>query len=311
MPKVEAGENREHYMSRCMIYPDLQKHPENVRAAICEHLYDRESKEEGTPGEHKEDHEHKEGISTEDPKFMHFEGLDLGNPRIDHEKGILYHVHVLGPKSHHGYEYAMDAIAVATPKFEGLRVGINHDYRNNPLKVEDSWGTLTNPSYDDEGVWADLHYLKTHILTEQILEDLERKTGIYALSSVNAYPPRDEGKKICTAFLPTRVDVVAGGGATTKTFFESASLPAVSAVPVESPDIVALKAEIESLKAKQAESDARFVKYEQYVAPSAKLKDTIATVLQEHSDRGLDLTAFWSKRAEERRVEDANNQVVR
>ncbi len=296
MPKVEAGESREHYMERCMIYPDLQKHGEEQRRAICEHLYDRESKEEGTPGEHKDDSEHKEGvIPADDPKYMHFEGMDLTVKQIDREQGILRHVHVLGPTSKHGYSYSMDAIRAATPKFEGLRVGINHDYRNNPLKVEDAWGTLSNPSCDNDGVWADLQYLKTHILTEQILEDLERKTGIYALSSVNAYPPRDEGKKICTAFLPTRVDVVGNGGATTKSFFEGmGAAPATPTVPLA--DHEALKAEVAALKAKQAESDARFTKFEQFVTPQAKLQDTITSTLQRHEQKGLDLKAFWDSR---------------
>ena len=152
---------------------------------------------------------------------MLFEQADLGKPRIDREAGILRHVHVLGPVSNHGYSYTADAIQAAHTKFEGMRVGINHDYKNNPLKVEDSWGTLSNPTCDADGIWADLSYLKSHTLTEQILEDIERDTHIFGLSSVNAYPRAYEGKKEVGAFMPVRVDVVAGA-ATTKTFFESA-----------------------------------------------------------------------------------------
>ena len=35
MPTPQKGEKREEYISRCMAYPDMQKHPSAQRAAIC------------------------------------------------------------------------------------------------------------------------------------------------------------------------------------------------------------------------------------------------------------------------------------
>ena len=80
MPKPNAGETRDEYMGRCMVYGDLQKYDEKQRQAICEHLFDREA----TPPSE----EHKEGvIPADDPKFMHFEGMELSVKQIDREQG--------------------------------------------------------------------------------------------------------------------------------------------------------------------------------------------------------------------------------
>lgn len=207
-----------------------------------------------------------------------FEQAVCSHPRVDREAGVINRAHVLGTQSKHGYAYSVEAMRPNQARFEGMAVGIDHDYAQKPLRVEDAWGTLRNITVDDKGVWGDLHYLKSHVRTEQILEDIERGTGLFALSCVNARVI--ERDKVVTAFLPTRVDLVAGG-ATTKTVLEQAPIEPVS--PAVNPEeLAALKAEVAALKAAQT-------KFEQFQAAHAH---AAAAVVQAES---LDLKKFWNE----------------
>jgi hypothetical protein len=210
-----------------------------------------------------------------------FEQATAIKPRVDREAGIIRRAHVLGNESRHGYKYALEAQRVAAKRFEGMLVGIDHDYQQRPMTVQAAFGTLRNPEVDDKGTWADLHYLKTHVRSEQILEDLERGTGIFALSAVNAQVI--ERDKVVTSFLPIRVDVVAGG-ATTRTVLEQ--LP-----PAE---LKALREELAAAKTAIAELQARQTKYEQYVVPQASASAAVAAASAAAKAKGIDLKKFWN-----------------
>jgi hypothetical protein len=138
-------------------------------------------------------------------------------PQIDEENGVLSHVHILGKLSTHGHSYSDDAINASKSRFEELVVGLNHDYTSSPIKIQDTWGTLRNISTDKDGVWGDLHYLKSHSLTPQVIEDAKKGTNLFALSMAGVNVVK-EGKVI-KSFIPARVDLVTKS-ATTKNLFE-------------------------------------------------------------------------------------------
>lgn len=223
---------------------------------------------------------------------MLFEQAQTAQPRVDRALGILHHVRIMGNVSKNGYTYSREGMLAATPLFEGLCVGINHDYSQKPLKVEDAWGTISNPTFEDDSIWGDLTYLKKHILTEQILEDVERNTRIFALSCANAYPAKDEGKKLISAFRPARVDVVAGGGATTRTLFEQA--PAAAAVATAA-ELEALRQQVAALTTRLDDSEKRLMLHEQYVAPQPVVEQTVAVVEAAAVAKGIDLKKFWAE----------------
>jgi hypothetical protein len=210
-----------------------------------------------------------------------FEQATAEKPRVDREAGVIHRAHVLGNLSKHGYSYSVEAQRAASKRFEGMLVGIDHDYQSKPMTVEAAFGKLVKIEVDDHGTWADLHYLKTHTRSEQILEDIERRTGIFALSAVNAQVV--ERDKIVTSFLPVRVDVVAGG-ATTRTVLEQAAAP----------EIAALRADVEKMAAALAELRGRQTKYEQYVDQGAAADAAVKKAEAEAAAKGLNLKDFWN-----------------
>ena len=149
-------------------------------------------------------------------------------------------------------------------------------------------GTLRNPVVDENGTWADLHYLKTHVRTEPVLEDIERGTGIFALSCVNGRVV--EKNKVVTSFIPSRVDLVAGG-ATCRTVLEQA--PPAETPIVETPtadDNKKLYEQIDTLTAKVVDLEKRLTLREQFVTPQSSLEQTIQTVASKY-----DAKQFWSQ----------------
>ena len=215
----------------------------------------------------------------------------LAEPQIDRERGVLRHVHIAGMVSHNdGARYRIEGHRKAAPRFEQMPVGLDHDYSGSPMKVGQVWGTLSNITVEADGPYGDLTYLKSHERTEQILEDAERKTGIFSLSMV--CQTRGKGLDI-EEYNPSRVDLVVRG-ATTRTLFnqQQATPPAVSK---EEHD--ALKARFEQQAATIKELEKRFLVFEQLDPKNTRLEQTIATTLANTAKtadgRVINLKEFW------------------
>ena len=199
--------------------------------------------------------------------------------RVNVEAGTINRAHILGPVSKHGYRYSVEAMKAAAPLFEGMPIGINHAYDGSPLKVADTWGSVSSPVCDDQGIWGDISYLRKHPLTEQVMEDLQRGTTLFSLSAVNGNVI--ENKKVVTSFRPMRLDLVAGG-ATTTTLLEQAPVEEVKA---EEPDPLLIK--IEQMQAQINEMEKRLVLKEQFVTPNVTETIKAATV-------AVDLKKYWN-----------------
>jgi hypothetical protein len=201
--------------------------------------------------------------------------LRKADVRIDRDAGLLIGVRVMGIKSAHGYEYSLDAQRAACPRYEQMPVGLDHDYNGGPMTVEAAWGTLCNPRVDERGTVADLRYLKTHLRTEQVLEDAERDVGLFSLSAVTTRVV-EQPKGTVKSFSPLRVDLVVRG-ATTKRLFEQ-----------ENAKLDAQAAELAEVRKELAELKARQAKYEQFVEPKPAVAAAIAKVAEK-----IDLKKFW------------------
>ena len=138
--------------------------------------------------------------------------------RIDREKGELYGVRVMGIKSAHGYSYSLAAQKEVVGRYEQCPLGLDHDFKSNPMTIGDTWGVLFNPRVDDKGTIADVKYLKSHVRTEQILEDAERDIGLFSLSAVTSRVVENKATRIVSSFVPVRVDLVTRGATTRKLF---------------------------------------------------------------------------------------------
>lgn len=208
----------------------------------------------------------------------------LAEPQIDRERGILKHVHIAGMVSRtDGARYRMEGHRKASPRFEQMPVGLDHDYSGAPMKVGQAWGILSNITLETDGPYGDLAYLKSHERTEQVLEDAERKTGIFSLSMVAKTRGRDPLD--IEEYIPSRVDLVVRG-ATTRTLFNQEH-PAVSKEQYD-----ALAARFEQLAAKCDALEKRLDIKEKFVTPQARLEQEIERV-EKTVAATIDLRKFW------------------
>jgi len=106
-------------------------------------------------------------------------------PRVDREAGVIRGVKILGLNSTNGYRYTRQALEKARPMYEGARVNINHPHRSNPdaeRSVTDWFGTLQGVRLESDGLYGDLHYLKSHPASHQLCEAAERFPRRFGLS---------------------------------------------------------------------------------------------------------------------------------
>lgn len=197
------------------------------------------------------------------------------------ETGILRDVQIMGFESKNGYFYEPEAIRENRSRFEGMTIGLDHDYKLGPLTLENTWGTMRDVV--ESGRRGNLHFNREHGRTKEILEDIERGTRPVALSPVcgNCLEQTVEGKRRVTKFEATRLDVVVGA-ATNKTMFNQAE-PETPLPPPADPRLEQALASIEKLEAK--------LKKLETTAP-ATVATTVERMEQNLKARGVDLDAF-------------------
>lgn len=151
-----------------------------------------------------------------------------GIERVDTEAGIIYGVKVLGPRSRNGRIYEDSAIRKALPLYEGVTVNINH-VRPDPKTgahverpMQDRWGVLRNVRYQEGSIYADLHYIKSHPMTKQLVEAAQRFPEIFGLSHDAGGDEQliDGERRVVEMYEVKSVDVVADP-ATNEGLFES------------------------------------------------------------------------------------------
>jgi len=151
-----------------------------------------------------------------------------GFERIDAEAGIIHGVKVLGPRSRNGRIYDDAAIKNAVAFYEGVVVNLNHQ-RGKPGEtqdrpIQDRWGVLKNARYQEGSIYADLHYIKAHPMTAQLVEAATRFPETFGLSHDAAGDERivDGERRVVEVYDVRSVDVVADP-ATNDGLFESHS----------------------------------------------------------------------------------------
>lgn len=214
------------------------------------------------------------------------ESYFIPDDRIDRENGVLKRVRVMGLSSAHGYDYDPAAIASNRSRFEGMLVGLDHDYNLGPITIDKAWGVLK--SVDESSQWADLHFNRAHTRTEQLLEMIERGIGPLALSPVTkgCVEENRNGRRVVTRFEAARIDLVVGG-ATTKTMFEQAP-PAMTAADIakafeQSPLFAGLVKDVADLKARSAIT----------AEPQHRMEQEIKRLTTPDAARNFDPKKFW------------------
>jgi hypothetical protein len=153
-----------------------------------------------------------------------------GPLKVDRAAGIIYGVKVLGWRSRNRREYTREMAedAVRRKLYEGVKVRINHQVEPARfLPAEPLFGTIHNAQVSADGLFADLHYLKSHEMAERVCEDVERGLGLYGLShdaEKNEWEFKNGVEVIHSISEVYFVDLV-GKAATTANLWESQTVP--------------------------------------------------------------------------------------
>lgn len=103
--------------------------------------------------------------------------------RIDRDSGLIEGVRILGPTSRNGRTYSPRAMEQAARLYEGAPVNIDHprgEGKDRP--VSDAFGWIRNVRQMPDGVYGDLHYLKSHPQAAVVAEAAERNPNRLGLS---------------------------------------------------------------------------------------------------------------------------------
>ncbi len=145
--------------------------------------------------------------------------------RVDKVNGVIRGVKILGRDSANGRRYTDAAIRKAAPLYEGKGVFTDHPARSSPnaeRALRDRIGWLENVSVKNDGLYGDLHILKSHPLADTVFESAETNPSLLGLShNARAKTRRDNGIEVVEEIGSVRsVDLVTDP-ATTKGLFES------------------------------------------------------------------------------------------
>ncbi len=105
--------------------------------------------------------------------------------QVDRENKVIRGVRVIGRESKNGRTYSDNSLRQLAEMYEGIDVNIDHPSRDNPdveRSLADGFGILKNNTLGSDGVYADLHYLESHVQAPAILERAERFSGSFGLS---------------------------------------------------------------------------------------------------------------------------------
>lgn len=118
-----------------------------------------------------------------------FEG-SVGENRIDESSAVIRGVKILGSTSRYTSgrilrRYSESALAEAAKKYENISVKLDHPDRKNPdvdRSAKDTIGWLEGCKVSSDGVYGNLHYLKTHPFASTLVEIAQRNPSRIGLS---------------------------------------------------------------------------------------------------------------------------------
>jgi hypothetical protein len=156
--------------------------------------------------------------------------------RIDRDAGLIRDVKIIGRFSENNREYTDKSLREAVSKYEGVRVNIDHripgrstagarelaDHFGRLVNVHES---LSNSNREDDGLFGDLEFLKSHALAERVCETAERMPKLIGLSHDADGDVVSRGGKVFVESIASvrSVDLVTTP-ATTKGLFEAAGI---------------------------------------------------------------------------------------
>jgi len=147
------------------------------------------------------------------------------SPQVDREAGVIRGVKILGKTSRNHRVYSPEALAQAAQLYEGLAVNVDHPRERTPAtprQVADGLGWLAGVHVTDEGVYGDLHFLRTHPQAAMLAEAAERNPRRFGLShNAEGRLVRREGRWVVESVARVHSVDVVQNPATNQGLFES------------------------------------------------------------------------------------------
>lgn len=105
--------------------------------------------------------------------------------KVNREAGVILGVKCLGVESKNGRIYSQASLGQAVGLYENVDVNLDHTAGDPTQRgMVEGFGVLKNAKLGTDGVFADLHYLKSHPLAEMIVERAERFPEQFGMSHV-------------------------------------------------------------------------------------------------------------------------------
>ena len=146
---------------------------------------------------------------------------------VDNNSGIISGVKLVGFNSKNNRVYTKACLREALGLYEGKPVNLNHTPVGDEVRVEDRLGKVTNVRMTDSGIYGDLHFLRTHPMSERILEAAEKMPELFGFSqrSIGTVKFNKNGpEEVSKIKNVLSVDLVSDP-ATTKSLMESVMQP--------------------------------------------------------------------------------------
>lgn len=145
---------------------------------------------------------------------------------VDLDAGIIRGVKVLGEYSRNGRRYADQAMAESLSLYEGIAVNIDHRYDDSERPMVEGFGTLRNVRKADDGIYGDLHFLKSHPCAAMICERAERFPESFGMShDAQGELIEIDGEWVVAKLLDVESVDIVSRPATTKGLFEAEQKP--------------------------------------------------------------------------------------
>ncbi len=179
------------------------------------------------------------------------ESIFTDSSRIDKDAGIIRDVKILGRRSKNLREYSDRAFKECAKMYEGIDVNLSHpgkgsnvDEHGNP-PVEQGFGWLESVRVTEDGVYGNLHYLKSHPHAPMVIEAAERNPKRFGLShNARGEVKRFGNKQVVESMVSVRSVDIVQNPATTNSLFESeeireAGAPIREVLQKHAPDLLA------------------------------------------------------------------------
>ena len=169
--------------------------------------------------------------ATQQVANLHEDFVPGSATRVDRDTGVIHGVKVLGRHSKNSHQipgadqttYTLEAMHKASKLYEGLAVNVDHPSRKDPVgdrSSRDRIGWLENVQVKDDGIYADLHLLKSDSLTDKLFEAAERNPRLFGLShnATGQWTLEGDTAVIVEIRSVRSVDIVADGGSVSSLF---------------------------------------------------------------------------------------------